>query len=68
MSSFQMLGVTLKKHVFSDGFISILFGSAHVLDVVYMFRFQIPDFKRPPRRPDDVILCHFDDVVGGVPF
>ena len=31
-----MLGVTvtLKKHIFSDGFISIFIGSAHILDVV----------------------------------
>ena len=31
--------------------------------MVYMFRFQISDFKPPPSG--DVVFCHFDDVVGG---
>ena len=36
MSSFQMLGVTLKSHVFSDHHVRIPIGWAHILDLVWV--------------------------------
>ena len=31
-----MLGVTLEKHIFSDGFMSVLVGWAHISDLVWV--------------------------------